>query len=172
MKIVSIFAPNLYSFQYSSTKSELGRVLDFWNDPTHLFQFVENNKQDIGNRSVETVVEQILEDAQKIDELIYSLSNNKHKNFDQFFKPLNNTEFQLRILSEQKGKRNYLRIYALRIGKNCYVITGGTIKFTQYMNERKHTANELTKLSRCKSYLQENNVFDCDSFYGFLSEQL
>lgn len=172
MKIVSIFAPNLYSFQYSSSKSELRRVLDLWNNPIHLFQFVEDNKQDIGKRSVEAVVEQILEDVQKIDELIYSLSNNKLKNFDQFFKPLNNSEFQLRILSEQKGRRNNLRIYALRIGKNCYAITGGAIKFTQNMDERKHTAKELTKLSRCKSYLQENNVFDCDSFYGFLSEQL
>lgn len=93
MKIVSIFAPNLYSFQYSSSKSELRRVLDLWNDPIHLFQFVEDNRQDIGKRSVEAVVEQILEDAQKIDELIYSLSNNKLKNFDQFFKPLNNSEF-------------------------------------------------------------------------------
>lgn len=172
MKIVSIFAPNLYSFQYSSTKSELRRVLDLWNNPNHLFQFVEANKQDIGKRSVEAVVEQILEEAQELDDLLYYLSNNEVENFDQFFKPLENTEYKIRVLSRQKGRINYLRIYALRIDDNCFVITGGAIKFTQFMDDRDHTKQELKKLSRCKSYLQENNVFDSDSFYGFLSEQI
>lgn len=172
MKIVSIFADKLYSFQYSAKKSELRRILELWNDPNYLFQFISENKHDLDNKSVETLVGQILEDAQAIDELLYSLSYDKVKSLDRFFKPLDNSEYKIRVLSKQKGRRNYLRIYALRIDKNCFVITGGAIKFTRLMEERAHTDKERTKLSRCKNFLEENGVFDSESFYGFLCEQV
>jgi len=98
------------------------------------------------------------------------LSENENKNLAAFLKPLYNHEYNEVNLSKQKGRKNYLRIYALRIENNLFVITGGAIKFTLLMEEREHTANELIKIERCRNFLRENGVMDADSFFEFLIE--
>jgi hypothetical protein len=52
------------------------------------------------------------------------------------------------------------------------VITGGAIKMPLHhlMKDRDHTRVELQKLKRAKSYLNENGVFDEDSFFEFLND--
>ncbi len=67
-------------------------------------------------------------------------------------------------LAKQKSKRRWLRLYALRIDANTYVITGGAIKLTHKMGERLHTAKELDKMELCRNYLKDQGVFDIDSF--------
>ena len=59
---------------------------------------------------------------------------------------------------------SWLRIYAIRLEPNVYIVTGGAIKLTRTMQEREHTAIELRKLNRCKNFLQANGVFDKDGF--------
>lgn len=48
---------------------------------------------------------------------------------DAYFEPLQETE-RKSVLSLQKGKirQNRLRLYALKIDMDCYVITGGAVK--------------------------------------------
>lgn len=171
MKIVTIFAGRLYSFHYNDeSENELKRLLNLWNDPEYLHNFIYKHKHDIGN-SVEVVIQQILDNIEELEESLYELATGEFEKLDTFFKPLDNLEYHFRILSRQKGRKNYLRIYAIKIDENCFVITGGAIKFTHLMEERKHTINELKKLDRCKQFLNEHGVFDNDSFYGFLIEQ-
>ena len=93
-------------------------------------------------------------------------------NLDEFFKPLNNREYSILELSKRKGRKNFLRIYAIRIEANCYVITGGAIKFTQFMNDRPHTMNEWNKITKCSDYLKSKGIFDVDSFFEFLTQHL
>jgi len=83
---------------------------------------------------------------------------------------LHNEETGILTLSKQKARRRWLRLYALRIDKNVYLITGGAIKLTKTMEERPHTSEELAKLERCRQFLQNNNVFDTDSFKELLNE--
>lgn len=90
---------------------------------------------------------------------------------EEFFKPLNNQEYNIVELSKQKGKKNYLRLFAIKIDKDCFVITGGTIKFHHLNKDRPHTDLEMKKIDRCREYLKNNNVFDANSFYEFLKEQ-
>ncbi len=90
--------------------------------------------------------------------------------FEIFFKSLHNQEYKPKPVSKQKGRKSYLRIYALKIDTNCYVITGGAIKFILLMEERLHTKQELIKIEKCRNYLKENGVLDIDSFYEFLEE--
>lgn len=74
------------------------------------------------------------------------------------------------VLSKRKGRQNLLRIYAIKIDSNCYVITGGAIKITETMQGHKDTLLELNKLEKCKQYLKENDVFDSDSFYELVND--
>lgn len=173
MKIVRIFGDQLFAFQYKNDAlNELERLLELWTDIGYVYEFLKENKNDIGNQSAELLTEQIIEDATEIDDTLNEISSNKNQRLESFFRPLDNKEYQFKILSKQKGRVNYLRIYALKIDDNCFVITGGAIKFTHLMEERNHTKEELLKLENCRNFLQENQVHDSDSFFEFFTEQL
>ncbi|NEW80764.1 MAG: hypothetical protein GZ094_00135 [Mariniphaga sp.] len=80
------------------------------------------------------------------------------------FVNLDNSEWRILDLAKQKSKRRWLRLYALRIDTNTYVITGGAIKLTHKMEGRLHTEKELIKLDKCRNYLKDQGVIDVDSF--------
>jgi hypothetical protein len=57
---------------------------------------------------------------------------------------------------------NWLRIYAIRLDTNLFVISGGAIKLTPTMNDRTHLLMELEKLNITQKYLRddEDDVLD------------
>ena len=65
---------------------------------------------------------------------------------------------------------SWLRVYAIRLEPNVYVVTGGAIKLTRTMQEREHTMEQLEKLNRCKAYMRAYGVFDQDSFVELTNE--
>lgn len=174
MKIISIFANQLFTFHYENeTENELRRLLNLWNDSIYLYSFVIQNKADAPkNTSVQTIINQLIKNANYIDDILNEISKDSTKSLEEFFKPLNNQECQIVDLSKQKGRKNYLRIYAIRVDKNCFIITGGAIKFHHLNKQRIHTQREMEKINKCQDYLKTNGVFDSDSFYEFLIEQL
>ncbi|MDD2285203.1 MAG: hypothetical protein PHQ11_07360 [Paludibacter sp.] len=174
MNIISIFADQLFAFHYDhETHNELHRLLALWTDTAYLYQFVKQNRADTPQKvSISTLVNQLLDNANEIDDAINEITTNPERCLEEFFKPLNDHELHIIELSRQKGRKNYLRLYAIRIDKNCFVITGGTIKFHYKNKDRPHTQIEMLKIERCRDFLKGNNVFDADSFFEFLNEQL
>ncbi len=174
MKIVTIFAYNLFAFHYKGEKeNELSRLLDLWNDTAYISSFLEEHKRDIpSHENINQLPFKILGFSNNIDDKLNELANNESLQLEEFFAPLHNQEYQELKLSKQKGSKNYLRLYAIKIDKNCFVITGGAIKFTHLMEQRPHTKQELVKINRCRDYLKDNGVFDADSFYEFINEEI
>ncbi|KIC95931.1 hypothetical protein [Flavihumibacter solisilvae] len=173
MKIVSIFAEKLFSFCYTpEDKDELTRVLDLWNDPEYLHKFLIENIEDLQiDQDLPKILDQILIAVQETEDAIIRICEDPEKSLDQFFVPLRNYEYDPKVLSLRKRRAYCLRLYALRIDTNCFVITGGTIKLTHLMSDRNHTQRELVKLEQARSYLQSNGIFDADSFFEFLIEE-
>lgn len=175
MRIVRIFADqsNLFAFRFEGEEmNELRRLLTLWNDTAYLFEFVKNNKSDIPkNIPIPTLVFQLIDNANEIDGTLIEISNDPNRRLEEFFKPLNNQEYRIVELSKQKGRKNYLRLFAIKIDNNCFLITGGAIKFHHLNKDRPHTQKEMLKIDRCRDYLKNNGVFDADSFYEFLNEQ-
>lgn len=170
MKIVSIFEGRLYSFKYKGAKGkhELQRLLSLWSDAIYLYDFLKANAADLPpQKSIPQLAEAIQDNLYVIDDI---LLNNADVNFNKFFAPLHNQEYNLRILSLQKGREQYLRIYAIKIDENCFVITGGAIKLTRAMQGRKHTENELLKLNQCRDFLKSKGIFDTDSLHEWINE--
>ncbi len=69
----------------------------------------------------------------------------------------------------QKSKARYkkspwLRLYAIRIASDLFVITGGAIKLTKLMEEREHTQKELCKLDLVKNFLFDQGLLDKEDF--------
>lgn len=161
MEIVTIFADRLFALHYDNeVDNEMDRLLELWTDPNYLQAYAKRNHvQDIYG-----FIDNILENAEEIDDLLAEIENDEQP-FGAYFQPLQHSEYA-RVLSFQKGKirNNYLRLYALKIDNDCYLITGGAIKMSQKMDDHPDTARELVKLQNARSYLNENGVFDQESF--------
>jgi hypothetical protein len=172
MKIVSIFANQLFAFHYENEKlNELRRLLKLWNNTEYLFKFVTSNKLDAPqNIPIYNLISQLINNANQIDVTLDKISKDPNRALEEFFKPLENQEYQIVELSKQKGRNNYLRLFAIKIDNNCFVITGGAIKFHHRNKDRLHTQTEMDKLDNCKNYLKNNGVFDSDSLNDFLIE--
>ncbi len=174
MRIVSIFADKLFAFHYDNEEeNELTRLLELWRDTLYIDEFLTENEADIpNNENIDELPYKIIDFADEIDDTLSELANDSSSSLEEFFKPLNNQEYKVVELSRQKGREKYLRLYALKIYDNCFVITGGAIKFTHLMEDRKHTNDELLKINKCKEYLKNNGVFDDDSFFEFINEDI
>lgn len=172
MEIVSIFAPRLFAFHYSGeTDNEYDKLIEQWTSPKYLTDFAKAN--DIFD--IQKFVEERIEDAEQIIDIIDEIENSGLK-LETFFRALNDNEIAYTVLSLQKGKtyhrkrKNSLRLYAIKIDNNCFVITGGAIKMSQKMQDHKDTEEELKKLNHAKNYLTANGVQDADSFTELINE--
>lgn len=173
MKLVPIFADHIYAIRYKEDeKDAFAQLFEDWNDIIFLEDFFETNKEDLcsgyfGIINVETAVIKTIQLSEHLQkhflEILASCEKNEKPDFDNFFKPLNNTDSYMMELLKSKGYNSWLRIYAIKIEANTYVITGGAIKLTQTMNTRDHLLNELTKLNRVKDWLKEQSILDNDA---------
>lgn len=169
MEIIVIFADLFYTIKYSkSKKNEFARIFEFWRDPEQLFNFFEDNLRDLqsGFYGEITVEEAVLITIKEASELERRLLNSKHKRdeINNFLKKDLFTNPSVKELIPKKAygyrKHSWLRLYAIELSNECFLITGGTIKLTHLMQERQHTKKELIKIQKCLDFLKENGIFD------------
>jgi hypothetical protein len=168
MKIVDIFTPTLFAFHYGGeADNEYDRLMDNWTDVSYLRNYAKNNSID----NVNQFVKDRLKDAEQIQDLLEEITTNKEP-LEYYFRTLFDSESGIKTLSLQKGKivRNGIRLYAVKIDENCFVITGGAIKMSQTMQDHPDSNKELTKIKAAKVYLQANTIVDKDSFYELINE--
>jgi hypothetical protein len=168
MKIVTIFAHHLYAFSFKDKTDELNRLYDFWTNQKLLRDYFEKNNSvlEFENIDIEEAISETIENAELLFELL-----SEHKNdLDRLFEALSTKENDSKFLHKQKSRRKCLRLYAIKIESNYYVITGGAIKQSQTMQQHPDTNEESKKLESCRNYLIDNHVFDADSFNDFLYE--
>ena len=158
---------------------ELTILFRNWTNGDYLLDFFLANFDDLKEtfriERIDQAVNDTFEDADALQELILDFPYTEH--LDNLFKPLDVTDTRVRVLSREKARNwdrqrhaSWLRIYAIRLEPNVYVVTGGAIKLTRTMQEREHTTIELQKLNRCKDYLRSSGVFDQDSFVELTNE--
>lgn len=181
MKIESIFAikkGSLISVKYAENRTdEFERIFDNWTDVEFLFSFFNKHIKDLQSGfyrkiSVEQAIERTIDEAEQLEETILEISergkNDDYETLQTLFKPLNDREYIIKDHSKTKAYgstyKSWLRVYAIRIAKNTFVISGGAIKLTETMNEREHLKKELNKLEIVKAYLVEKGLFDEDDF--------
>lgn len=172
MKIVRIFEGNnnLLSFKYDNEDdNEFDRLFDLWNDIKFLYDFFEDNSEHLkdsywSSKSNDTLVLETRELAGKFEEqlLDYELKDDylRQKYLQEIFEPLEISSFRDISLSKTKAKKSWLRIYALKVNKSSFIITGGAIKLTAKMEDHEITKNELVKLEICRNYLIAQGITD------------
>lgn len=174
MKIVDIFAEKLCSIAYKKKDSneydvnEYDRLLDLWTDVSYLYSYAKKNNV----KYIDSFVKARLRDAEKIEDFLDELIE-ENIPLDKYFHQLDNNEMGFTLLSLRKGKtskKDGLRLYAVKIDEDCFLITGGAIKMSFKNQDHKDTREEMKKIAMVKAYLKENGVIDKESFYEFRTE--
>jgi hypothetical protein len=171
MKIVDIFAVvnnSLFSVQYEGEGiHEFRRLLTLWNDIEYLRSFLNEHSKDLetdfwGDISVRQAVLNIRRDASNLERKLIELAKegltNRYETLSQLFKPLDDLSTGQRDFENYKSygiaKPSMIRLYAIRLDNNRYVISGGAIKLCKGM-EREHLQYELRKLQVTRDFCHE-----------------
>ena len=191
MKNITTFAidliikDSLYAFRYNDNISdEFKRLFEAWSDAEYLESFFEEHKADLQKEfydyiTVEDAIFQTLDEASDLEQELIEIAENgktnNNENLQTIFKPLNNRDKDKHPIPDYQeskvygaNRKSWLRIYAIRIEKNVFIITGGAIKLVPRMNDRDHLKDELEKLDKVKEFLIEEGIIDNDSIVEFL----
>lgn len=170
----------LWAVRYDGEEDNvLFSLFDRWNDVAWLRSFFKANSRDLESyfkiTSINQAIKQTIDDSEKLEAIIMDIS--PEANLDMIFRPLSNSRIAECLLGREKarlknlvGRTSWLRIYALKLAKGVYIITGGAIKLTATMQEREHTAAELERIEKVRNFLLEENIIDDDSFVDYIAE--
>ncbi len=173
MKIVEltrIIPKTLWAARFEGNdENEFDRTFTQWENSEYLDAFFTAHERDLvkefyGYCSVSQAVSITMSEADAFERQLLSVAQGQdlEKRLGDIFKPLDKS-VRIKIVNEKSkaygtGAKSWLRIYAVRLNYNFFVISGSTIKLTKTMNEREHLQNELKKLDVLVKFLKELNI--------------
>lgn len=172
---------HLWSVKYPEKEAdELTMLFRNWSNGNYLLDFFLSNMEDLKNffhvQRISEAIKDTVEDAQVLQKLILDFPYTEH--LDGLFHPLSLSDNRVTEMTREKARNwdrdrhaSWLRIYAIRVQEDVFVVTGGAIKLTPAMQDRPHTQEELEKLNQCREFLKNNGVIDQDSFVDLIKEQ-
>lgn len=189
MKIVPIFVEinkpkeGLFSIHFDNEdEDEATKCIDNWLlNSQYLYDFFTLHQKDLNSGyygkkiSIQQAITHTKREAENLFKELKKLAISGTKSNDTSlslaFQPLRDGDYSQKELQQEKAKANiqkrWLRIYAIRIAANTFVITGGAIKLVKTMNERTHLSKELQKLNDVRTYLISEGILDQDDFETF-----
>lgn len=169
--IFEVVPGTLYSVKFEGEKShEVARLFELWNDIEYLEDFFYTHFADLNNFWSDLTAREAAKvtkiEAKRLEGRLLRLAKAGNEgvveNLSVLFKPLGNIMLRSRELEKCKargaGSKSWLRIYAVRLNINEFVVSGGAIKLTKTMNERQHLLRELEKLDRVSRHIREDQI--------------
>jgi hypothetical protein len=187
MKIVNTFAvveESLYSVLFDTEVNavdddgaiisqeqlhEFRRLFDFWNDPIRLRTFFEEHEEDLKDDywegiTIDEAIEKTRKEAKKLEAILLEYAEKgkttRTRNLSMLFKPLSNGKIEKKLEKDKvkvDGKKTWIRLYAIRIDHNFFMICGGAIKLRKTLNDRTYLLKELQKLEITRNYLMDDD---------------
>ncbi|MGG7663840.1 hypothetical protein [Dyadobacter sp. BHUBP1] len=165
--IFEVVPDSLYAVQFAGEPDhEFSRTFRLWRDMTYLECFFEEHYGDLLRfweyMSVEEAVKITKAEAHRLNRTLLAAARagvrGDSVNLSGIFRPLHPEAWRLGNFEKSKArgfrKHSWLRIYAIRLGMNRFVVSGGAIKLTRTMNEREHLNEELKKLEEVCGFLK------------------
>lgn len=162
----------LWSVVYNGDEQDiLTKTFENWLNPEYLEDFFRKNIKDLETyfhiTNLDVAIYDTIADAASLSCLMLDIRPDA--DLDYLFRPLANFQTHEMLLSREKAKgkrysthRSWLRIYAIKLGRGTYLVTGGAIKLTHLMADREHTLHELKKMEMVRNYLLDNGIIDTD----------
>lgn len=187
MEFIPIFAdPNesplrgLYAIRYEDTPDGENSWSEFVNritDPEDRRNFLKARKEKLIDERTKESIElsdasmQVLEEFLEINHTFRTAYRkgivHLTSTFKELFQPLINTERDGTLLrSKGRGRKNqrWLRIYAVKIAPDLYIVTGGANKLFEYMEDDDATQDEWAKINRLRDRLKQEGMFYQDAY--------
>ena len=178
LKIITIYRPYLYSIQYDKfDENEYDRLFNAWNDVSYVVQFITAHKDLLHNHhwihisKAEEAAQQVLEEAEGLETLIETLCiNTAHQTVPDLDSHFRYLEGKYRYELEYPAMKSYgtkrpslLRMYAIKLQENCYLITGGGIKLADSIQHSPDLKNHiLQNLDKTRTWLKKQGIIDSD----------
>ena len=173
MKIVEltrIVPETLWAARFEGNEeNEFDRTFNCWDDSEYLNAFFTMHEQDLvkdfyGYCSVSQAISITMSEADAFEKQLLSVAKGQdfERRLGDIFKPLDKTA-RIKVVNEKSkaygtGAKSWLRIYAVRLNYDFFVISGSAIKLTKTMNEREHLKEELEKLNVLVRFLKDLNI--------------
>lgn len=175
-------AGNIFALRYEGEENnELTKVFKLWYDPLYLTKFFNDHIDLLRDFFKVTVVKdavnKTIQDAFTLSEVILDATIDIDMNL--FFRPLNDMAGSENNMEKEKlnpkkvglvKSTSWLRLYAVKVSDETFIITGGAIKLVNKMKDQPETSLEILKMDSVLNFLRQNNVFDESSFHDFLNE--
>lgn len=178
MDIIDIYPPFLYSIKFDDREeNEFDRLFQLWNDVSFVTHFIDANREFLCSPFWQTRLEpedaarQVLDEAEALEELFEDLYqnilSNEKPDFDSHFHYLDG---KYKYVLEWQPMKSYgttrpslLRIYAIKMGVNTYLITGGGIKLAETIQNSPDLKDHVIQdIDRIRTFLKDNGIMDSD----------
>jgi len=151
---------------------EFQRLFNFWNDAIALNDFFEQYEEDLQNPywdgiTIDEAITKTQKEAKKLKHILIEYAKNgKTKNLSMLFKPLSKGGYSSLEKDKVKasGPKTWIRLYAIRLDLNLFVVCGGAIKLRKTLNDRDYLLKELDKLEIAKQYLLDKEDHELELF--------
>jgi hypothetical protein len=148
-----------------------------WNDVNYVMQFMEEHKELLnasvwrGRNTPVIATKQVMNEADGMKLLFERLNTNAKKgrkpDFDDLFVYLDGKYKYVREWHPMKSygpiHPSMLRMYAIKMGSNIYLITGGGIKLSDSIQHSPDLKDHVIQnIDRVRAFLRENGIMDSD----------
>ena len=180
MDIEEIIPDRLYSIKYDDEDTaEYYRLFNKeWTDIDFLLDFFQSHEEFTKNHfwsflgnNPEIAVARVLKDAHKLEKHLKKLAVNSNNgdvpDLEEYFEILEGKYFYELEMTPMKGygvmETSFLRLYAIRISFNCFLIVYGGIKLNdKIQNSPVLKEKVFKKIDSVRRFLQEENIMDKD----------
>ncbi len=180
MDVVEIIPDRIYSIKYDGENTaEYYRLFEEeWTDVEYLANFFQSNPEFTDNEfwgflgnDPEIAAARVIKDAHMLEphlrELAINSDNGEQPDLEDYFKPLNGKYGYDVNHIPVKGygvmESTFLRLYAIRIQLNCYLIVFGAIKLnSSIQNSPCLKENVFRKIDKVRKFLLDEGIIDKD----------
>lgn len=155
--------------------NEYDRLMELWSDIDYLYTFFskynEFLKNDVWSQTpnIESAIRQVLQEAISLETFLETLADNTDKgikpDFDSHFHYLEGKYKFIMVYQPMKSygphRPSFIRLYAIKISDNCYLITGGGIKLAHTIQDSPELDKEVfQKIDGTLNWLKVNGILD------------
>lgn len=178
MELIPIFVDDdsgegLYSIKFPhENECEYDRVMGNWSDTEFISRYLLDNVSYLAapyfkDKTIDQLINRIGKEVLEIDDLLQLYSDEgfhrSGRNLQGLFRPLDDMEYIIPVYQLTKTTAlshgfKMTRIYAIRIGPNSYVVTGGAIKLVEKMKDHPDTRRERDKMPRVVAFLKNAQI--------------
>lgn len=178
MEIRNIYEDYLYSIKFDEADTdEFSRTFQLWNDLDYLVDFFKRNAKyveqpfwkeagldsTVPEESAKRVARESIVLASHIKNLAKNVDDGKHPDFEDFFKPLGGKYTYVRELEPNKSYGTFnpslLRLYAIKLETNVYIIVCGGIKLGSTIQNSPELKDQVfNKIDNVLVFLKANGI--------------